>query len=78
MRNEYASVPWLAPIADLMPKVLARGSHPHGDWQGLDDPVLPARCPARQKLDSFPKDTHGLFFRQEVGEPRLLTGTCER
>ncbi|MCX4808602.1 hypothetical protein OG594_44705 [Streptomyces sp. NBC_01214] len=23
MRNEYASVPWLAPIADLMPKVLA-------------------------------------------------------
>lgn len=23
MRAEYASVPWLAPIADLMPRVLA-------------------------------------------------------
>ncbi|MEU7068495.1 hypothetical protein [Streptomyces sp. NPDC046161] len=26
MRSEYTSVPWLAPIADLMPRILCRGS----------------------------------------------------
>lgn len=67
MRNEYASVPWLAPIADLMPRVLAAdftGTVIDRDW--MLQSFLPG-TPAPQKLGSFPKDTHGLFFRQ-LGE----------
>lgn len=67
MRNEYASVPWLAPIADLMPKILAAdftGTVLDRDW--MIQSFLPG-TPAPQKLGSFPKDTHGLFFRQ-LGE----------
>ncbi|WP_338120288.1 phosphotransferase family protein [Streptomyces erythrochromogenes] len=67
MRNECASVPWLAPIADLMPRVLTAdftGSVIGRDW--MLQSFLPG-TPAPQKLGSFPKDTHGLFFRQ-LGE----------
>ncbi|GAA2650823.1 hypothetical protein GCM10010425_74500 [Streptomyces spororaveus] len=67
MRNEYASVPWLAPIAALMPKVLASdftGTVLDRDW--MIQSFLPG-SPAPQRLGSFPKDTHGLFFRQ-LGE----------
>ncbi|MET9694338.1 phosphotransferase [Streptomyces sp. NPDC006514] len=67
MRNEYASVPWLAPIAGLMPKVLAAdftGTVIGRDW--MIQSFLPG-TPSPQKLGSFPKDTHGLFFGQ-LGE----------
>ncbi|WP_405533043.1 aminoglycoside phosphotransferase family protein [Streptomyces avidinii] len=67
MRNECASVPWLAPIAALMPRVLAAdftGTVIGRDW--MIQSFLPG-TPAPQRLSSFPKDTHPLFFRQ-LGE----------
>ncbi|MEU2391845.1 aminoglycoside phosphotransferase family protein [Streptomyces sp. NPDC007369] len=67
MRNEYASVPYLAPIAALMPRVLAAdftGTVIGRDW--MIQSFLPG-TPAPQRLSSFPKDTHSLFFRQ-LGE----------
>ncbi|MEV7618019.1 aminoglycoside phosphotransferase family protein [Streptomyces sp. NPDC089799] len=67
MRAEYASVPWLAPIADLMPHVLAADftqSVIGRDW--MIQSFLPG-TPAPELLGSYPKETHGAFFRQ-MGE----------
>ncbi|MCY0945665.1 phosphotransferase family protein [Streptomyces antarcticus] len=67
LRNEYASVPWLAPIAALMPQVLAAdftGKVIGRDW--MIQSLVPG-TPAPERLSSFPKDTHSLFFRQ-LGE----------
>ncbi|MFG2667574.1 phosphotransferase family protein [Streptomyces sp. NPDC048387] len=67
MRAEYASVPWLAPIADLMPRVLAADFTQAvigRDW--MIQSFLPG-TPAPELLGSYPKETHGAFFRQ-LGE----------
>ncbi|MFE6911905.1 phosphotransferase family protein [Streptomyces erythrochromogenes] len=64
MRAEYASVPWLAPIADLMPRVLAADftqSVIGRDW--MIQSFLPG-TPAPELLGSYPKETHSAFFRQ--------------
>jgi aminoglycoside phosphotransferase (APT) family kinase protein len=64
MRNEYASVSWLAPIATLMPKVIATDwSHEviGRDWmvQSLLDGV-----PAQDRLGDYPRTPWPGFFRQ--------------
>ncbi|MGW6706119.1 phosphotransferase family protein [Streptomyces sp. NPDC054956] len=67
MRNEYASVPWLAPIAPLMPRVLAADwSHEviGRDW--MMQSFLPGTA-APDLLSSYPRDTFPAFFRQ-MGE----------
>ncbi|UUU37526.1 phosphotransferase family protein [Streptomyces sp. NBC_00162] len=67
MRSEYASVPWLAPIAELMPRVLASDFTQTvigRDW--MIQSLLPG-TPAPELLGSYPKGTHGAFFRQ-MGE----------
>jgi aminoglycoside phosphotransferase (APT) family kinase protein len=66
MRNEYASVPWLAVIAPLMPRVIAADwSHEviGRDWmvQSLLDGE-PAAGPAG--LAAYPRSTWPDFFRQ--------------
>ncbi|MGW7064949.1 phosphotransferase family protein [Streptomyces sp. NPDC054904] len=67
MRAEYASVPWLASIADLMPRVLAvdfTQAVIGRDWM-IQSFLL--GTPAPELLGSYPKETHGVFFRQ-MGE----------
>lgn len=64
MRNEYASIPWLAPIASLMPKVIAADwSHEviGRDWmiQTFLDGV-----PAPDHLGAYQRSTWPTFFRQ--------------
>ncbi|KOU62695.1 phosphotransferase family protein [Streptomyces sp. IGB124] len=64
MRAEYVSVPWLAPIADLMPHVLAADftqSVIGRDW--MIQSFLPG-TPAPELLGSYPKQTHTALFRQ--------------
>ncbi|WP_322747721.1 MULTISPECIES: aminoglycoside phosphotransferase family protein [unclassified Frankia] len=64
MRNEYASVPWLAAIAPLMPRVLA------ADWSheviGRDYLVqtLLDGVPAPDRLGDYPRSTWPGYFRQ--------------
>ncbi|GAA0924487.1 hypothetical protein GCM10009549_45110 [Streptomyces thermoalcalitolerans] len=64
MRNEHASQPWLAPIAHLMPQVIAvdwTGQVIGRDWmiQTYLDGV-----PAPEHLGSYPRSTWPGFFRQ--------------
>ncbi|MGV9772339.1 phosphotransferase family protein [Streptosporangium sp. NPDC003464] len=64
MRNEYASVPWLAVIAPLTPQVIAADwSHEviGRDWmvQSLLDGV-----PAPDRLGAYPRSAWPGFFRQ--------------
>lgn len=64
MRNEHASLPWLAPIAHLMPQVIAAdwtGQAIGRDWmiQTYLDGV-----PAPEHLGSYPRSTWPGFFRQ--------------
>ena len=64
MRNEFASLPWLAPIAHLMPQVIA------ADWTGQvigrDWMVQThlAGVPAPDHLRSYPRSAWPTFFRQ--------------
>lgn len=64
MRNEYASVPWLAPIASLMPKVIA------ADWShelvGRDWMIQSylGGVPAPERLGDYPRTAWPTFFRQ--------------
>lgn len=64
MRNEYASVPWLAPIASLMPKVIA------ADWShelvGRDWMIQShlGGVPAPERLGAYPRTAWPTFFRQ--------------
>ncbi|WP_128380415.1 phosphotransferase family protein [Streptomyces cavernae] len=64
MRNEYATVPFLAPVADLIPDVL------FADWSheviGRDWMVQShlAGTPARQRLGDYPRDLWPGFFAQ--------------
>lgn len=66
MRNEYASLPWLTPIAPLMPRIIAADwSHQviDRDWmiQSMLDGV-PA--PGPLGLSAYPRSTWAGFFRQ--------------
>ncbi|MBO2461455.1 aminoglycoside phosphotransferase family protein [Actinomadura sp. LCR2-06] len=67
MRNELASVPWLTPIAALMPRVIA------ADWShtviGRDYMVqsLLAGVPAPERLSEYPRRIWGGYFAQ-LGE----------
>lgn len=57
MRNEYASVPWLAPIAPLMPRVLgADWSHETIGRDWMIQSILPG-TPAPELLGSYPRET---------------------
>lgn len=64
MRNEHASLPWLAPIAHLMPQVIA------ADWTGqvIGRDWMIQTCldgvPAPEHLGSYPRSTWPSFFRQ--------------
>ncbi|MGW8700162.1 phosphotransferase family protein [Streptomyces eurythermus] len=64
MRNEYGSVPWLAVIAPLMPRVLA------ADWSheviGRDWMVQTHLdgVPAPEHLGTYPRTSWPTFFRQ--------------
>ncbi len=64
MRNEYASVPWLAAIVPLMPRVLT------ADWSheviGRDYMVqtLLDGVPAPDRLGDYPRSTWPGYFRQ--------------
>lgn len=64
MRNEYASQPWLAVIAPLMPRVLA------ADWSheviGRDWMIQThlAGVPAPEQLGAYPRTAWPVFFRQ--------------
>jgi aminoglycoside phosphotransferase (APT) family kinase protein len=64
MRNEYASVPWLAGIADLMPRVLAVDwSHEVVDRDWMIQTCLPG-IPAPEQLGRYPRSGRTTFFRQ--------------
>lgn len=64
MRNEYASLPWLASLAPMMPRVIA------ADWShdliGRDYMVqsLLDGVPAPERLGDYPRSTWPGFFRQ--------------
>lgn len=66
MRNEYASVPWLAAIADLMPRVIAADwSHAVIDRDWMVQSLLggvPAAGP--RGLDAYPRPAWTGFYRQ--------------
>ncbi|MER8097888.1 phosphotransferase family protein [Streptomyces goshikiensis] len=73
MRVEYASMPWLAPVADLLPHVLAADftqSVIGRDW--MIQCFLPG-TPAPELLSSYPKETHTAFFRQMGRSPHRCT-----
>ncbi|GAA1602666.1 hypothetical protein GCM10009804_68960 [Kribbella hippodromi] len=64
MRNEYATLPWLATIAPLLPRVLAVDwSHEviNRDW--MIQTCLPG-IPAPKHLDTYPRSGRTTFFRQ--------------
>jgi len=82
MRNEYASVPWLAVIASLMPRVIAADWSQEviaRDWmiQSLLDGV-----PAPDRVGAYPRSAWPGFYRQlgaiakavHATEPRMLSG----
>jgi aminoglycoside phosphotransferase (APT) family kinase protein len=64
MRNEYATLPWLAVIAPLMPRVIA------ADWSheviGRDWMIQTylAGVPAPEHLGTYPRTTWPAFYRQ--------------
>lgn len=72
MRNEYASVPYLAVIAPLMPRVIA------ADWSleviGRDWMVqsLLDGVPAPERLGDYPRTAWPTFFRQLGGITRSV------
>ncbi|MEU8225412.1 aminoglycoside phosphotransferase family protein [Kribbella sp. NPDC048915] len=64
MRNEYATMPWLAAIAPLMPRVLAVDwSHELVDRDWMIQSCLPG-IPAPEHLDRYPRSGRTTFFRQ--------------
>ncbi|NIK55671.1 phosphotransferase family protein [Kribbella shirazensis] len=64
MRNEYASLPWLAVIAPLMPRVLAVDwSHDVVDRDWMIQSCLPG-IPAPKQLGQYPRSGRTTFFRQ--------------
>jgi aminoglycoside phosphotransferase (APT) family kinase protein len=64
MRNEYASVPWLAVVAPLMPQVLAVDwSHDVIDRDWMIQTCLPG-IPAPEHLGHYPRSGRTTFFRQ--------------
>lgn len=64
MRNEHAGLPWLAPVAHLMPQVIA------ADWTGqmIGRDRMIQTCldgvPAPERLGSYPRSTWPSFFRR--------------
>ncbi|WP_238174376.1 phosphotransferase family protein [Kribbella kalugense] len=64
MRNEYAAVPWLAVVAELMPRVLAVDwSHAVVDRDWMIQTCLPG-VPAPDGLGRYPRSGRTTFFRQ--------------
>jgi aminoglycoside phosphotransferase (APT) family kinase protein len=64
MRNEYASIPWLAAIAPLMPQVLAVDwSHDIIDRDWMIQTCL-SGLPAPEHLARYPRSGRTTFFRQ--------------
>src|SRR3954453_18764221 len=64
MRNEYASTPWLAAIAPLMPRVLAVDwSHDIVDRDWMIQTWL-SGIPAPEHLGRYPRSGRTTFFRQ--------------
>ncbi|GAA2819618.1 phosphotransferase family protein [Kribbella solani] len=64
MRNEYATVPWLATIAPLMPRVLAVDwSHEVIDRDWMIQTRVPG-IPAPEHLGTYPRSCRTTFFRQ--------------
>jgi aminoglycoside phosphotransferase (APT) family kinase protein len=64
MRNEYASLPWLAVIAPLLPRVLAVDwSHEVVDRDWMIQTCLPG-IPAPEHLGNYPRSGRTTFFRR--------------
>jgi aminoglycoside phosphotransferase (APT) family kinase protein len=64
MRNEYAAVPWLTVVAELMPRVLAVDwSHDIVDRDWMIQTCLPG-VPAPEGLGRYPRSGRTTFFRQ--------------
>ncbi|WP_410786615.1 phosphotransferase family protein [Kribbella sp. C-35] len=64
MRNEHASVPWLAAIAPLIPQVLAADwSHDIVDRDWMIQTHLPG-VPAPEHLGTYPRSGRTTFFHQ--------------
>jgi hypothetical protein len=64
MRNEYASIPWLSPIAFMMPTVIAADwSHDIVDRDYLVQSMLDGIA-APDRLGDYPRSTWGAYFHQ--------------
>lgn len=64
MRNEYATVPWLASLAALMPRVLAADwTHEVVDRDYLVQTFLDG-LPAPEHLGSYPRSSWAGYYRQ--------------
>ncbi|MYY04546.1 MULTISPECIES: aminoglycoside phosphotransferase family protein [unclassified Streptomyces] len=64
MRNEHATIPYLAPIAGLLPRTLAIDfTHQVIGRDYLFQTFL-AGVPAGEKLTTYPEPVRGTFFRQ--------------
>jgi len=64
MRNEYASVPYLAPIAHLMPRVIAVDFTREVIARDYMLQTLLDGVPAPDRLSAYPRSTWPGFFRQ--------------
>ena len=76
MRNEYASLPWLVPIAPLIPKVIV------ADWSheviGRDYMVqtMLDGAPAAERLHTYPRSAWPTFYRQLGEIARRVHAIC--
>jgi aminoglycoside phosphotransferase (APT) family kinase protein len=63
MRNEYASVPYLAPVSELLPRTLAADfTHQVIGRDYLFQTLLDG-IPASSALDSYPQPSRGAYYR---------------
>ncbi|MFF0579813.1 phosphotransferase family protein [Streptosporangium saharense] len=76
MRNEFASLPWLAVIAPLMPQVLAADwSHEVIDRDWMIQTHLDG-IPAPEHLGTYPRTAWPTFFRQMGAVTRSVHDVC--
>lgn len=78
MRNEYASVPYLAPVADLLPRNLAVDfTHQVIGRDYLFQTMLEG-VPAATALKSYPEQVRGGFYRELGAVARAIHGVRGR
>ncbi|WP_051927264.1 phosphotransferase family protein [Streptomyces durhamensis] len=67
MRNEFATLPYLAPIAPLMPRLIAADFTHEAIERDVMVQTLLDGVPAAEQLGTYPRSTWPDFFRQ-LGE----------